>query len=98
MTRCSALVFACLAIVGSSTASAEPPTTSQPEMRTPSAPAVHSSNSPDVVLPMLVRQATDKIHDQLQVVLFKDDQTGESAALQVTPTLPGCKLGLTYRF
>jgi len=31
-------------------------------------------------------------------VLFQDDISGASAALQVTPILPGCKVGLTYRF
>ena len=98
MTRCFALVFACAMVVGSSTASAEPPNTSLSEIRMPSAPVVHTSNSPEVLLPMLVQQATDKIHAQLNGVLFENELTGESAALQVTPTLPGCKLGLTYRF
>lgn len=90
MTRCFALVIlGCLLLV-SSGARAEPPADgSQVKPR---------MDDETNLLPLLVRGAQKEIHRRLNLVLFKDTVSGETAALQVIPILPGCKLGLIYRF
>ncbi len=96
MTRCFAVINF-LAILGfAAPALAEPPP-AQIELatvRTTSAAAIRQRS----VLPLMVKNAHREIASHLKVVLFQDDISGASAALQVTPILPGCKVGLTYRF
>jgi hypothetical protein len=95
MTRCFAVINL-LAILGfAAPALAEPPPaqTELGTVRTTGATIRRSS-----VLPLIVNNAHRQISSHLKVVLFEDDISGASAAVQLTPILPGCKLGLTYRF
>ncbi len=95
MTHCFAVINL-LAILGfAAPALAEPPPaqTDLVTVKTTSAAIRQSS-----VLPLMVKNAHREIASHLKVVLFQDDISGASAALQLTPILPGCKLGLTYRF
>lgn len=50
-------------------------------------------------LPSLLRGAEMKLIKKLEMVFYRDRETGETASLKLTPVMsPGCKLGLTYRF
>jgi hypothetical protein len=85
MARLMALASMLCVFLGCSHAAAdEPPKPATPEARP--------------VLPILFKSAEREIQRHLKVVLFQDSESGESAALQLTPILPGCKVGLTYRF
>lgn len=95
MTRCFAVINI-LAILGFAVpALAEPPSTPKDDVTVKAAATADQSES---ILPLLVKSAHHEISSRLKVVLFEDDISGASAALQLTPILPGCKLGLTYRF
>lgn len=96
MTHCFAVINL-LAILGfAAPALAEPPPTQTESVtvRTTSSAAIRQSS----VLPLMVKNAHREIASHLKVVLFEDDISGASAAVQLTPILPGCKVGLTYRF
>ncbi len=96
MTRCFAVINI-LALLGfAAPALAEPPST--PKNSVTVKASVAASDRNESILPLLVKSAQHEISSRLKVVLFEDDISGASAAVQLTPILPGCKVGLTYRF
>jgi len=96
MTHCFAVINL-LAILGfAAPALAEPPLAPKGDVTVKTTTGVSARH--ESILPLLVKTAHHEISSRLRVVLFEDDSSGASAALQLTPILPGCKLGLTYRF
>jgi len=55
-------------------------------------------NAPSL-LPTMLRGAEDAVVSRLEIMIFKDRDTGEEAKLRLTPaSSPGAKVGFTYRF
>lgn len=94
MTKRFAVLNIVVILGFTSPAFAEPP----PASTDTASVKVKSSALQSSVIPLILKNAHHEISSRLKVVLFQDDVSGESAALQVTPILPGCKVGLTYRF
>ena len=88
------IAFACLVLVAP-TAFAEPPTAPAGDL------ALVASRTPESpkMLERLVRGADEKIVKKLEMVLYKNKESGQQATFKVTPSLnPGCKFGLILNF
>lgn len=75
---------------------AQPAFAQEVEDEVEAAPIV--SHAPQT-LPSLIRGAEMKLIRKLEMVFYRDRETGEMASVKLTPVMsPGCKVGLTYRF
>lgn len=95
MQRLHVLVFLALSLFASPLAAQEleSPTNENTLVRVSSA-----VKQAPLMLPMMFKGVEKAVANKLEMVIFKDHNTGEEACIRLTPVMPGAKLGFTYTF